>query len=109
MYAFGDNENVRKILNAKEDEFVLLMRIFNKDDLKMDQSSMNDILNALSENENILRSKGIVKASDNDKWYYFDFVSGDYEVRLGSPDVSGRLCVIGSKIDVESIEKLFNV
>ena len=70
---------------------------------------LNDILNALSENENILRSKGIVKASDNDKWYYFDFVSGDYEVRLGSPDVSGRLCVIGSKIDIESIEKLFNV
>ena len=73
------------------------------------QYELNDILEALGENENILRSKGIVKASDNDKWYYFDFVSGDYEVRLGSPDVSGRLCVIGSKIDIESIEKLFNV
>ena len=70
---------------------------------------LNDILEALSENENILRSKGIVKASDNEKWYYFDFVSGDYEVRLGNPDVCGRLCVIGSKIDIESIEELFNV
>ena len=70
---------------------------------------LNDILEALGENENILRSKGIVKASDNEKWYYFDFVSGDYEVRLGNPDVCGRLCVIGSKLDEESVEKLFNV
>ena len=70
---------------------------------------LNDILEALGENENILRSKGIVKASDNDKWYYFDFVSGDYEVRLGSPDVCGKLCVIGSNINIESIEELFNV
>ena len=70
---------------------------------------LNNILEALSENENILRSKGIVKASDNEKWYYFDFVSGDYEVRLGNPDVCGRLCVIGSKIDIENIEELFNV
>ena len=55
----------------------------------------------------ILRSKGIVKASDNEKWYYFDLVSGDYEIRLGNPDYTGRLCVIGSKIDEAKIEKLF--
>ena len=55
----------------------------------------------------ILRAKGIVKASDCDKWYYFDLVAGEYEIRLGEPDVSGKVCVIGSKIDEDKIEKLF--
>ena len=71
---------------------------------------LNNILNELANNDEygiILRSKGIVRASDNDKWYYFDLVTGEYEIRLGSPDVAGKLCVIGSKIDIERIEKLF--
>ena len=55
----------------------------------------------------ILRSKGVVKAKDGDNWYHFDFVAGDYEVREGSADVIGKLCVIGSKIDKEEIQKLF--
>ena len=42
-----NNKNIRKILNAKEDEFSLLLSLFNKEDLKMNQSSMNDILNTL--------------------------------------------------------------
>ena len=56
----------------------------------------------------ILRSKGIVKATDNQKWYYFDLVAGDYDIRLGEPDYTGRLVVIGSKIDEEKIENLFS-
>ena len=55
----------------------------------------------------ILRSKGIVKAKDNEKWYYFDLVAGDYEIRIGEPDVTGKLCVIGSKLDEEKVNKLF--
>ena len=55
----------------------------------------------------ILRAKGIVKAKDNEKWYYFDLVAGEYEIRLGEPDYTGRLCVIGSKIDEEKLENLF--
>lgn len=55
----------------------------------------------------ILRSKGVVKAADNGKWYYFDLVAGDYEIRLGEPDYTGKLCVIGSKIDEKKIENLF--
>ena len=55
----------------------------------------------------ILRSKGILKAADNDKWYYFDLVAGDYEIRLGDPDYTGRAVVIGSKIDEEKIKDLF--
>lgn len=55
----------------------------------------------------ILRAKGVVKAADNGKWYYFDLVAGDYEIRLGEPDYTGKLCVIGSKIDEKRIENLF--
>lgn len=55
----------------------------------------------------ILRSKGILKASDNEKWYYFDLVAGDYEIRLGEPDYTGRIVVIGSHIDESKISSLF--
>ena len=55
----------------------------------------------------ILRSKGVVRAKDNEKWYYFDLVAGEYEIRLGEPDYTGKVCVIGSKIDEEKIAALF--
>ena len=75
------------------------------------KNELEKFLNALANDESlgvIIRAKGILKASDNEKWYYFDFVSGDYEIRLGSPDYTGRLCVIGSKIDEEKIKNLFD-
>lgn len=56
----------------------------------------------------ILRSKGILKAKDDAKWYYFDYVAGDYSIRLGNPDFTGRIVVIGSKIDTKKIENTFN-
>ena len=55
----------------------------------------------------ILRSKGIVKGSDIDSWYYFDFVAGDFDIRVGQPDIIGKLCVIGSNIDEKAISDLF--
>ncbi len=55
----------------------------------------------------VLRSKGIVKAADQSKWYYFDLVAGDYEIRLGEPDYTGRLCVIGANLDRDAIKALF--
>ena len=57
--------------------------------------------------EDILRSKGVVKASDADNWYYFDLVAGEYEVRTGNPDIIGKVCVIGTKLNEEKLEKLF--
>ncbi len=75
------------------------------------KAELESILTELS-SENygiILRSKGVVKASDSDSWYYFDYVSGDYDIKLGSPDIIGKLCVIGSNINKEKIEKLFNI
>ena len=68
-------------------------------------------MQALSSGEygEILRSKGVIKASDNSDWYYFDYVAGDYDIKVGSPNVIGKLCVIGSKIVKEKLEKLFDV
>ena len=71
---------------------------------------LNNFLHTLATDESlgiIIRSIGVLKASDNEKWYYYDFVSGDYEIRLGNPDYNGRIVVIGSKMDEEKIEKLF--
>ena len=73
-------------------------------------NQLNEFLNALANDESlgiIIRSKGIIRANDNEKWYYYDFVSGDYEIRLGNPDYTGRIVVIGSKINSAKIEKLF--
>lgn len=74
------------------------------------RKELENFLNTLASDESlgiIVRSKGVLKANDNEKWYYFDYVSGDYEIRLGNPDYNGRIVVIGSKLNEEKIEKLF--
>ena len=54
----------------------------------------------------ILRAKGMLPSADG-TWIYFDMVPEEYEIREGQPEYTGRLCVIGSKIDEEKLEKLF--
>ena len=56
----------------------------------------------------ILRAKGIVPAKDGG-WIHFDYTPGETDVRRGSAEVTGRLCVIGSKIDEENLKTLFGV
>ena len=56
----------------------------------------------------ILRAKGMIPAEDG-TWIYFDLVPGEYELRQGTPDVTGRLCVIGTELKTEEIEKVFGV
>ena len=56
----------------------------------------------------VLRAKGIVPAADG-TWIHFDFVPGEMNVRLGSADITGKLCVIGSKLDEQGIAVLFGV
>ncbi len=56
----------------------------------------------------VLRAKGIVMAQDGG-WIHFDYVPGEPDVRRGSASVTGRLCVIGSKIDEDRIKALLGV
>ena len=56
----------------------------------------------------ILRAKGIV-AGENGEWLHFDYVPEEIDLRTGSADVIGRLCVIGSKLDEQAIAELFHL
>ncbi len=56
----------------------------------------------------VLRAKGIVPAQDG-SWLHFDYVPGESDVRRGAADVTGRLCVIGSKLDNEALAELFQL
>ena len=56
----------------------------------------------------VLRAKGILPAADG-TWIHFDYVPEEYNVRSGSADITGKLCVIGSKLDEKAIAALFGV
>ena len=56
----------------------------------------------------VLRAKGIVAAEDG-SWIHFDYVPGEGDVRTGAPDVVGRICVIGAKLDTARIAALFSL
>ena len=56
----------------------------------------------------VLRAKGILMATDGG-WIHFDYVPEEYSVRMGSADITGKLCVIGSNLDEKGIEVLFGV
>ena len=76
---------------------------------KYNKENLESILKKLSEDEAygiILRSKGILQTEDG-SWIQFDLVPGEYEIREGSADYTGRICVIGSKLDEEKLGQLF--
>ena len=56
----------------------------------------------------ILRAKGIVPAADG-QWLHFDYVPQEHEVRYGSADYTGRLCVIGSQLKEDGLKTLFGL
>ena len=76
---------------------------------KYSADEIKDILNRLSDNDEygvVLRAKGII-ASDDGKWIHFDFVPEEFEVRFGEADYTGRICVIGTKLNTDVLEKTF--
>ena len=77
---------------------------------KYTKEEVETILKSLSADNNeygiILRAKGMLPSQDG-TWIYFDMVPEEYEIREGQPEYTGRLCVIGSKIDEAKLEKLF--
>jgi len=56
----------------------------------------------------ILRAKGILPAEDG-SWIHFDFVPEEHDIRTGGADITGKLCVIGSKLDEDGLKTLFEV
>ena len=77
---------------------------------KFTREELENALSKLSGEEygTVLRAKGIVAGADG-VWYHFDFVPEEYEVRTGSADVTGRMCVIGAKLAEDKIKALFGV
>ena len=56
----------------------------------------------------VLRAKGMIPSETEGKWYYFDLVPEEYEIRKGQPDYTGKVCVIGAKLDEEALKKVFH-
>ena len=77
---------------------------------KYSREELQDILADLSMTDRsgvILRAKGRVPCADRDVWLHFDLVPGEFEIREGAADYTGRLCVIGSGLKEDGLEKLF--
>ncbi|MFR4420582.1 MAG: CobW family GTP-binding protein [Coprococcus sp.] len=78
---------------------------------KYNEDKLREILDTLADTEKygvILRAKGIVP-SDAGEWLYFDLVPGEFEIRKGKADITGKLCVIGSKLKEDDLAELFEV
>ena len=78
---------------------------------KYTKEKLEKILDTLSESEEygtILRAKGMLPCEDG-TWIYFDMVPEETEIRSGAPEYTGRLCVIGSKLNEEKLAELFEI
>lgn len=78
---------------------------------KYTREGLEKILEALSESDKygiILRAKGMLPAEDG-TWIYFDMVPEETEIREGAPEYTGRLCVIGSKLNEEKLAEIFGL
>ena len=78
---------------------------------KFTREGLEKMLESLSTSEEygvILRAKGMLPAEDG-TWIYFDMVPEETEIREGSPEYTGRLCVIGSKLKEDKLAELFGV
>ena len=74
-----------------------------------EKAEIEAILGALEQEETygfVLRAKGMVPSGDG-TWIYFDYVPGESDVREGKPDVTGKICVIGSKLNEDNLKQLF--
>jgi G3E family GTPase len=75
---------------------------------KFERAKLEEILKGFVDDDRILRAKGMVEGTDG-TWIYFDMVPGEYELRDGEPDYTGRLVVIGTEIDGHALEELFGI
>lgn len=78
---------------------------------KFTVDEMKEILEKLAHTEEygiILRAKGIVPNADG-TWIYYDLVPGEYELRSGEPEITGKICVIGTKLAEDKLKQVFCV
>ena len=78
---------------------------------KFSEAAIKAALDELTDAEKfgtVLRAKGFVDAADGE-WLYFDYVPGEADIRRGSAAVTGRLCVIGSKLNEQALKELFEI
>ena len=76
---------------------------------RYEQEDVAAMLGKLSDEEeygNVLRAKGIL-CNAAGEWFQFDYVPGESQFRAGSPDYTGRICVIGAHIDEKALKELF--
>ena len=77
---------------------------------KYSREELQDALASLAMSEDygyILRAKGMVPCDDGQTWLHFDLVPEEFQIREGAADYTGRLCVIGSDLKEDQLEKLF--
>ena len=76
---------------------------------RYEQDEVKAMLDKLSDEEEygtVLRAKGVLQNAAGD-WFQFDYVPGESQFRPGTPDYTGRLCVIGAHIDEKALRELF--
>ena len=76
---------------------------------KYTAEEVENILKKLDDNKTygiVLRSKGMLPSA-NGTWIHFDYVPGQPQVRTGAADVTGKICVIGSQLNQDALEKLW--
>ena len=75
------------------------------------KEQIGDILKTLESDSsygNVLRAKGMVAGADGE-WIYFDMVPEEHEVRVGAPEYTGRICVIGAELNEDKLAELFGL
>ena len=78
---------------------------------KFEETALREMLKKLGNSGiygDILRAKGILPTPDG-AWLHFDYTPGEWEIRHGSADYTGRLCVIGCHINEDKLRELFGV
>ena len=77
---------------------------------RCERKKLEEILDELANGNaygDVLRAKGMVPGENGGEWYYFDLVPDEFEIRLGKPDYTGKVCVIGARLREEELNKAF--
>ncbi len=76
----------------------------------MDREALDKILDELAGGSaygDVIRAKGMIPSGTEGQWYYFDIVPDEIEVRIGTPDYTGKVCVIGAELKEEELSRAF--